>query len=192
MTLSLALHLNAFRGVRAISEFDWPFTPTHRSSKNFSTFTGSALHPETIGTSACPWVDHPVSRLPLLAIRPVQARFRFASVPEALKLANKEQLVGSLCKRHAVIPSQVTGLRPLVSTRFQVLFTPFLRVLFTFPSRYWFAIGLSGVFSLGGWSPRVQAGFHVSRPTRFTSIMLACTRLSLSAACLSRAVPLAL
>ena len=22
-------HLNAFRGVRAISEFDWPFTPTH-------------------------------------------------------------------------------------------------------------------------------------------------------------------
>ena len=37
------LHLNAFRGVRAISEFDWPFTPTHRSSESFSTLTGSAL-----------------------------------------------------------------------------------------------------------------------------------------------------
>ena len=37
------LHLNAFRGVRAISGFDWPFTPTHRSSESFSTLTGSAL-----------------------------------------------------------------------------------------------------------------------------------------------------
>ena len=188
MTPCLALHLNAFRGVRAISGFDWPFTPTHRSSKNFSTFTGSALHPEAIGTSACPWVDHPVSRLPLLAKRPVQARFRSASVPEALKLASKAQLVGSLCKRHAVTPS--AGLRPLVSTRFQVLFTPLLRVLFTFPSRYWYTIGLSGVFSLGGWSPRVQAGFLVPRPTRFTSMAVSCTRLSLPSACLSRAVPL--
>ena len=38
------LHLNAFRGVRAISEFDWPFTPIHRSSQDFSTSTGSVLH----------------------------------------------------------------------------------------------------------------------------------------------------
>nr|AOE10332.1 hypothetical protein [uncultured bacterium] len=38
------LHLNAFRGVRAISEFDWPFTPTHRSSEHFSTYIGSGLH----------------------------------------------------------------------------------------------------------------------------------------------------
>ena len=37
------LHLNTFRGVRAISKFDWPFTPTLRSSESFSTLTGSAL-----------------------------------------------------------------------------------------------------------------------------------------------------
>ena len=37
------LHLNAFRGVRAISKFDWPFTPTHKSSESFSTLTGSDL-----------------------------------------------------------------------------------------------------------------------------------------------------
>ena len=37
------LHLNAFRGVRAISKFDWPFTPTIRSSESFSTLTGSDL-----------------------------------------------------------------------------------------------------------------------------------------------------
>ena len=39
---------------------------------------------EIIRTSACPWVDHSVSRLSLLADRPIQTRFRFASVPEAL------------------------------------------------------------------------------------------------------------
>ena len=61
------------------------------------------------------------------------------------------------------------GLRPLVSTRFQVLFTPLFGVLFTFPSRYWFTIGLSGVFSLTGWSRQIQTGFHVPRPTQDTA-----------------------
>lgn len=36
----------------------------------------------------------------------------------------------------------------------------------TFPSRYWFTIGLPGVFSLAGWSPRIRTGLHVSRPTQ--------------------------
>ena len=39
-------------------------------------------------------------------------------------------------------------------------------MLFTFPSRYSFAIGHGRVFSLGGWSPLVRTGFHVSGPTR--------------------------
>ena len=39
-------------------------------------------------------------------------------------------------------------------------------MLFTFPSRYWFAIGRQGVLRLGGWSPHVQTGFHVPRPTQ--------------------------
>ena len=38
------LHLNAFRGEPAITEFDWPFTPIHRSSPRFSTLVGSVLH----------------------------------------------------------------------------------------------------------------------------------------------------
>ena len=42
-------------------------------------------------------------------------------------------------------------LRPLVSARFQVLFTPLFGVLFTFPSRYLFTIGLFLVFSLARW-----------------------------------------
>ena len=39
-------------------------------------------------------------------------------------------------------------------------------MLFTFPSRYWFTIGLSEVFSLTGWSRLIQSGFLVSRPTQ--------------------------
>ena len=49
---------------------------------------------------------------------------------------------------------------------FRVFFTPLSEVLFTFPSRYSFAIGLSVVFSLSGWSPIIQPGFLVPRPTQ--------------------------
>ena len=60
------------------------------------------------------------------------------------------------------------GLRPLVSAWFQVLFTPLLAVLFTFPSRYWFAIGLSVVFSLTGWYRQIHTKFHWLRATQDT------------------------
>ena len=52
-----------------------------------------------------------------------------------------------------------------MDARFQVSFTPLAGVLFAFPSRYLFAIGHHGVIRLGGWSPRIRTGFHVSRPT---------------------------
>jgi hypothetical protein len=57
-------------------------------------------------------------------------------------------------------------LRPLVSAWFQGLFTPLVGVLFTFPSRYWFTIGLLGVFSLTGWCRQIHAGFLRSRATQ--------------------------
>src|SRR6185436_11423398 len=41
--LYATLFLKTFRGERAISQFDWPFTPIHRSSQDFSTSTGSVL-----------------------------------------------------------------------------------------------------------------------------------------------------
>ena len=63
------------------------------------------------------------------------------------------------------MPSLLAELRPLVCMRFQDLFHSPPGVLFAFPSRYWFTIGRLRVFSLGGWSPHVQTGFHVSRPT---------------------------
>ncbi len=57
------------------------------------------------------------------------------------------------------------GLRLFVCMRFQDLFHSPSGVLFAFPSRYWCTIGRSRVFSLGGWSPHLQTGLHVSRPT---------------------------
>ena len=42
-------------------------------------------------------------------------------------------------------------------------------MLFTFPSRYWYTIGLSGVFSLAGWSRQIHAEFLVLRATQDTT-----------------------
>ena len=53
----------------------------------------------------------------------------------------------------------------LVNTRFQVLFHSPSGVLFTFPSQYFFTIGHRVVFRLGGWSPLIPTGFHVSGGT---------------------------
>ncbi len=47
--LSSAPYLNRFRREPAISEFDWPFTPNHRSSQPFATGTSSALRPQLNG-----------------------------------------------------------------------------------------------------------------------------------------------
>ena len=61
-------------------------------------------------------------------------------------------------------------------------------MLFTFPSRYSCTIGLTGVFSLAGWSRRIRAGFLVSRVTQDTTRLTraSCTGLSPSLVGLSR------
>ena len=46
--------------------------------------------------------------------------------------------------------------------RFQDLFHSPSGVLFTFPSRYLYAIGLPVVFRLGRWCCQIQTGFHES------------------------------
>ena len=53
----------------------------------------------------------------------------------------------------------------LVGTRFQVLFHSPCGVLFTFPSRYLFAIGHMLVFSLRGWAPYLHSKFLVFTAT---------------------------
>ena len=112
--------------------------------------------------SAWPWLDHSVSGLLPATERPVQTRFRCAYTYRLKLAANRN----SLTHYTKGTPSPHKRLRLLVGIRFQVYFTPLIGVLFTFPSRYLFAIGHQGVFRLGGWSPHVQTGFHVSRLTQ--------------------------
>src|SRR5579872_6271275 len=83
-------------------------------------------------------------------------------LPYSVKLATECK---SLTHYTKGTPSPLARLRLFVCMRFQDLFHSPPGVLFAFPSRYWFTIGRSRVFSLGGWSPHVQTGFHVSRPT---------------------------
>ena len=61
-------------------------------------------------------------------------------------------------------------------------------MLFTFPSRYSFTIGLTGVFSLAGWSRLIRAGLLVSRVTQDANRprLCSCTGLSPSLMQLSR------
>ena len=93
--------------------------------------------------------------------RPVKARFRSGSL--SVNLAPRQRLAGSFYKRHAVTAQRL--LRLLVGARFQVLFHSPPGVLFTFPSRYWYAIGQTGMLRLTQRSGLIHAGFHEARAT---------------------------
>ena len=72
-------------------------------------------------------------------------------------------------QRHAVTAEAApTACRRMVSGTISPLL---FEVLFTFPSQYWFAIGLSGVFSLTGWSRLIHAEFLVLRATQDTTTL---------------------
>ena len=113
--------------------------------------------------SACPWVAHPASRLRRATPSPTSDSL-------SLRLAcwlNLATHRNSLAHSTKGTPSRARGpLRLLVGTRFQVLFHSPPGVLFTFPSRYWSTIGHRRVFRVGGWTPQVPTGFHVSGGTR--------------------------
>ena len=111
--------------------------------------------------SSWPWVDHPVSGLHPATMTPYSDSLSLR-LPYTVRLATECK---SLTHYTKGTPSPLARLRLFVCMRFQDLFHSPPGVLFAFPSRYWFTIGRLRVFSLGGWSPHVQAGFHVPRPT---------------------------
>ena len=53
-------------------------------------------------------------------------------------------------------------------------------MLFTFPSRYSFTIGLTGVFSLAGWARQIHTGLLVSRATQDSNGPRRCSHTGLS------------
>ena len=113
-------------------------------------------------TSTCSWIGHSVSGLIHATLRAVHTRFPCGSVTESLNLA---AYINSPDRSTKSTISHVNVLYVLVNTGFQVLFHSPPGVIFTFPSQYCSTIGHQVVFRLGGWSPRVPIGFHVSDGT---------------------------
>ena len=111
--------------------------------------------------SSWPWIDHLVSGLHPATESPCSDSLSLR-LPYSVKLATECK---SLTHYTKGTQSPLARLRLFVCMRFQDLFHSPPGVLFAFPSRYWFTIGRLRVFSLGGWSPHLQTGFHVSRPT---------------------------
>ena len=114
-------------------------------------------------------------------------RLGFPSAPYLLVL-NLAIYRNSLDRSTKSTTSHLNVLCLLVNIGFQVLFHSPPGVLFTFPSRYFSTIGHRGVFSLGGWAPRLPTRFLVSRGTLDTTMLtrISLTRLSLSLVILSR------
>jgi hypothetical protein len=65
-------------------------------------------------------------------------------------------------------PTSLRSTRSVPSHRFQALFHSLFRVLFIFPSRYFFAIGLSPVFSLR-WNLPPNLGCILKQPDSTTA-----------------------
>ncbi len=118
--------------------------------------------------SLCPWVAHVVSG----RIGATNALFRlgFPLAPQLYRwlTRNTESLAGSFYKRHAISPWWLLPQWPLTAGEYVVsgsLSSPFrgafhlsLTVLVRYRSHQ--------ILSLGGWSPRLPTGLHVSRGTQ--------------------------
>ena len=68
--------------------------------------------------------------------------------PQSASVRSPSRVADRLSPFH-IRPGRIAGPHPLPSRQFQALFDSLFKVLFIFPSRYLFAIGLSPVFSLG-------------------------------------------
>ena len=134
-------------------------------------FNGCASGPPPPFTaaSAWTWIDHPVSGLLRLTLRPIKTWFPFGSGLPVLNLASPRNSPdrstkstrfrpygGSTACKHRVSGSLSLPSRGPFHLSFTVLCS----------------IGHQGVFRVGGWSPRLPTGFHVSRGTLDTASQL--------------------
>ena len=118
--------------------------------QNFNLPKGRSLGFASTPADCAPCSDSLSLRLGTFSAQPCQARVT-------------RRFIMQKARRHPL-----KGSDRLQAHGFRVYFTPLFEVLFTFPSRYWFTIGLWRVFSLGGWSRRIHTGFLVSRATQDT------------------------
>ena len=121
--------------------------------------------------SPCSWVDRPgfgstpgysVALVSGLAFAPAPLDTSLASHPSSNSPDHNAKGTQSVVRRLASPPTSYR----LWACGFRRSFTPRPGVLFTCPSRYSSAIGHTGVFSLGGWSPQLHARLLVSGVTQ--------------------------
>ena len=99
-------------------------------------FNGCGFGPPLPLTAASSWtwIDHPVSGLQCLTLRPLQTCSRSGSASLMLNLAGHRNSPDRSTKS---TPFTFNGVRQFVNTGFQVLFHSPPGVLFTFPSQYY-------------------------------------------------------
>ncbi|KAL2243497.1 UNVERIFIED_CONTAM: hypothetical protein Sindi_0467700 [Sesamum indicum] len=135
---------------------EWHFTPNHNSSADSSTSVVTIAYEDSLSPTA------PVG---------------------SLNQATAYESLGSFFNRHAV--RGLCSSHCLRAYGFMFYFTPRWGFFSPLPSRYYFAIGHPGVFSLARWSLLIHTGFHVSHATRSERklVMLSATGLSPSRGC---------
>ncbi len=121
--------------------------PVRASTKCYLRFTLLMASSSRFGSYHCP------------KFRAIHARFHCASAGFPLRQRTK---VHSPAHSSIGTPSQLAPLRLLVNVWFQVYFTPLSGVLFTFPSRYLFTIGLQEYLALPVSAGRFIRAIRVS------------------------------
>ena len=113
--------------------------------------------PPFTAASSWTWIDHPVSGLLPLTLRPVQTWYPFGSVPLVLNLASERNSPDRSTKSTPLHIYIV--LRQFVNTGFQVLFHSPPGVLFTFPSQYYARSVTKKYLGLRGGPRAFRQGF---------------------------------
>ena len=105
--------------------------------------------------SAWTWIDHPVSGLHILTLRPIKTCSRSGSGTSFLNLASSRNSPDRSTKSTR---SYLNVVPQLVNTGFQVLFHSPPGVLFTFPSQYYALSVTKWYLALGGGPPDFPQG----------------------------------
>ena len=113
-------------------------------------------------TSAWPWVGHPVSGRIQQTLRAINTRFPFGFGTEYLNLAC---YIHSLDRSTKSTRSHSDGALSACKHRVSDSISLPFRGSFQLSITVLFSIGHQVVFRLGGWSPRLPCGFHVSAGT---------------------------
>src|SRR6266496_3470864 len=135
------------------------------STQSYRRFTLPMARSLRFGSTACDYTPHKGD------VRPLQTRFRYG-YPPPVNLATHHNSQAHSSKgtpSRTTTPTRKMTEDALTARRHTVSGTisrPLTGALFTFPSRYWSAIGHQEVFRLTRWSWQIHTRFHEPRATR--------------------------